>query len=114
MKIGPFVITRTRRTKSGLKIYPWQALTEDRVTPELRQVIAKVARSEAKSHLQWLTEHIEEDARAREFIRCELERAEHGSFAVDEQTMTMLYRVLDRIRQANERHAAIYGKGPAT
>lgn len=101
-----------RRTKSGLPIYPWQALTEDRITPELRQVIAKVARSEAKNHLQWLAEHIEDDLRAREFIRSELERAEHGSFAVDEETMTQLYRVLDRIRRANERHHANYGKGP--
>ncbi len=41
-----------RRTKAGLKIYPWQALTEDRVSPELRQIVAKVARSEVKSYLQ--------------------------------------------------------------
>lgn len=51
LKIGPFVISRTRRTKSGLRIYPWQALTEDRVSPELRQVVAKVARSECKNYL---------------------------------------------------------------
>ena len=54
MKIGPFVITRMRKTASGLRIYPWQALTEDRVTPELRQIVAKVARSEVKSHLEEL------------------------------------------------------------
>lgn len=52
MKIGPFIITRVRRTAGGLKIYPWQALTEDRVSPELRAIVAKVARSEAKSYLQ--------------------------------------------------------------
>ena len=52
MKIGPFVISRMRKTSSGLKVYPWQALTEDRVTPELRQIVAKVARSEVKSYLQ--------------------------------------------------------------
>lgn len=45
-----------RRNKAGLKIYPWQALTEDRVSPELRQIIAKVARSEAKSYFQRLLE----------------------------------------------------------
>ena len=62
MKIGPFVISRVRRTKSGMTIYPWQALTEDRVTPELRQVVAKVARSEVKSYLAQLREE-EADAR---------------------------------------------------
>lgn len=51
MKIGPFVITRVRRTAAGLEIYPWQALTEDRVSPELRQIVAKVARSECKNYL---------------------------------------------------------------
>ena len=52
VRIGSFTITRVRRTAAGLEIYPWQALTEDRVSPELRQIIAKVARSEAKSYLQ--------------------------------------------------------------
>jgi hypothetical protein len=52
VKIGRFVITRVRRTQAGLDIYPWQALTEDRVSPELRQVVAKVARSEVKNYLQ--------------------------------------------------------------
>lgn len=56
MKIGPFVITRVRRTAAGLDIYPWQALTEDRVSPELRQVVAKVARSEVKSFLEEMRE----------------------------------------------------------
>ena len=56
MKIGPFVITRVRKTAAGLEIYPWQALTEDRVSPELRQIVAKVARSELKSYLQELKE----------------------------------------------------------
>lgn len=56
MKIGPFVISRMRKTSSGLDIYPWQALTEDRVSPELRAVVAKVARSEAKSFLQEIRE----------------------------------------------------------
>ena len=51
MKIGPFVITRVRKTAAGLTIYPWQALTEDRVSPELRQIVAKVARSECKNYL---------------------------------------------------------------
>lgn len=45
------MITRVRRTAAGLEIYPWQALTEDRVSPELRQIVAKVARSECKSYL---------------------------------------------------------------
>lgn len=52
LKIGPFTITRVRKTAAGLEIYPWQALTEDRVSPELRQIVAKVARSEVKSYLQ--------------------------------------------------------------
>lgn len=56
MRIGPFHINRVRKTKAGLKIYPWQALTEDRVSPELRSVVAKVARSEVKSFLQELKE----------------------------------------------------------
>lgn len=56
MKIGPFDITRRRKTAAGLDIYPWQALTEDRVSPELRQVVAKVARSEVKSFLQEMRE----------------------------------------------------------
>lgn len=56
MKIGPFIINRVRRTKAGLKIYPWQALTEDRISPELRQIVAKVARSECKNYLSELKE----------------------------------------------------------
>ena len=56
MRIGPFVISRVRKNKAGLTIYPWQALTEDRVSPELRQIVAKVARSEAKNYLAWLRE----------------------------------------------------------
>lgn len=56
LKIGPFVISRVRRTAAGLEIYPWQALTEDRVSPELRQIVAKVARSEVKSFLQEMRE----------------------------------------------------------
>jgi hypothetical protein len=62
LKIGPFTITRVRKTSAGLRIYPWQALTEDRVSPELRQIVAKVARSEVKSYLQERQEA--EDARA--------------------------------------------------
>lgn len=60
MKIGPFTISRIRRTPAGLEIYPWQALTEDRVSPELRQIVAKVARSEAKSYLESLREEATE------------------------------------------------------
>jgi hypothetical protein len=56
LKIGPFTITRRRKTAAGLTIYPWQALTEDRVSPELRSVVAKVARSEVKSYLAELKE----------------------------------------------------------
>lgn len=56
MKIGRFVISRIRKTPAGLDIYPWQALTEDRVSPELRQIVAKVARSEVKSFLQEMQE----------------------------------------------------------
>ena len=52
MKIGPFIISRVRKTSSGQVIYPWQALTEDRVAPELRLIVAKVARSEVKNYLQ--------------------------------------------------------------
>lgn len=51
MRIGPFIINRVRKNAAGLKVYPWQAITEDRVSPELRQVIAKVARSEVKNYL---------------------------------------------------------------
>lgn len=58
MRIGPFIISRVRKTRSGLKIYPWQALTEDRVSPELRAIVAKVARSECKSYLQSLSEDV--------------------------------------------------------
>jgi hypothetical protein len=50
-----------RRTRSGLKIYPWQALTEDRVSPELRQIVAKVARSACKDYLQELQQQANED-----------------------------------------------------
>ena len=60
MRIGPIMINRVRRTKSGLRIYPWQALTEDRVSPELRQIVAKVARSECKSYLESLNEQSDE------------------------------------------------------
>lgn len=60
MKIGPFHITRVKKTPAGLKIYPWQALTEDRVSPELRQIVAKVARSEVKSYLQEQQERLAE------------------------------------------------------
>jgi hypothetical protein len=56
MRIGPIHINRTRRNAAGLKVYPWQALTEDRVTPELRQVVAKIARSEAKNYFDLLRE----------------------------------------------------------
>ena len=56
MKIGRFVISRIRKTPAGLDIYPWQALTEDRVSEELRAVVAKVARSECKNYLQQLRE----------------------------------------------------------
>lgn len=56
MKIGPFIISRVRKTAAGLDIYPWQALTEDRVAPELRAVVAKVARSEVKNFLEELKE----------------------------------------------------------
>lgn len=56
MKIGPFIISRVRKTAAGLDIYPWQALTEDRVSPELRAVVAKVARSEVKNFLEELKE----------------------------------------------------------
>lgn len=52
MRIGRFIVSRVRKTPAGLEIYGWQALTEDRVTPELRQIVAKVARSEVKSYLQ--------------------------------------------------------------
>jgi hypothetical protein len=45
-----------RKTPEGLTIYPWQALTEDRVSPELRQIVAKVARSEVKNFLQEMRE----------------------------------------------------------
>lgn len=56
MKIGPIAISRVRKTAAGLEIYPWQALTEDRVSPELRAIVAKVARSEVKSYLEELKE----------------------------------------------------------
>jgi hypothetical protein len=57
VRIGPITITRRRKTPAGLKIYPWEAITTERVTPELRQVIAKVARSEVKSYLQQRAEN---------------------------------------------------------
>lgn len=57
MRIGPFHINRVRKNKAGLKIYPWQALTEDRVNPELRLIVAKVARSEVKNFLEELKEN---------------------------------------------------------
>ncbi len=110
VKIGPFIISRIRKTKTGLIIYPWQALTEDRVSPELRQIVAKVARSEAKNHLAVLTERIQEDERAREFIKRELARSEAGTFAVDQDTLRQLHRVLDRLREAGLSHQALYGE----
>ena len=104
VKIGPFIITRVRRNKTGLKIYPWQALTEDRVEPELRQIIAKVARSEAKTHLAELAERSQEDDRTREFIRCELERYAAGYFPIDQATFVDLMRLLDRLRSLQYAH----------
>jgi len=56
MRIGPIHINLAKKNAAGLKVYPWQALTEDRVTPELRQVVAKIARSEAKNYLQALAD----------------------------------------------------------
>ncbi len=56
MKIGPFAISLARKNAAGLRVYPWEAITDDRVTPELRAVIAKVARSEVKSFLQEMQE----------------------------------------------------------
>jgi hypothetical protein len=113
LKIGPFSITRLRKTPAGLTIYPWQALTEDRVSPELRQIVAKVARSEAKSHLAVLTERLQEDERAREFIKRELARAEADTFPVDQDTLKALHRVLDRLCEASLNHEALYGKKSA-
>lgn len=74
MKIGPFHITRTRKTASGLIIYPWQALTEDRVAPELRQIVAKVARSEVKSFLQEVREADSEGGCPNQGTICQAER----------------------------------------
>lgn len=104
MKIGPFVISRVRKTAAGLDIYPWQALTEDRVSPELRQIVAKVARSEAKNHLQQLTERLQDEERLRDFARSELRRYEAGYFPLDQETMTALLRVLDLLRQQYHQH----------
>jgi hypothetical protein len=41
-----------RKNQSGHRQFPWEAITADRCSPELRAVVAKVARSEVKSYLQ--------------------------------------------------------------
>ena len=99
MRIGPFRINRVRKTKTGLKIYPWQALTEDRVSPELRQVVAKVARSEVKSYLEGLEERVREDDRLLAFVNMELDRMATRHFFLDADTFDKLLRLLDRLRE---------------
>jgi len=98
MKIGPFDITRRRKTAAGLDIYPWQALTEDRVSSELRQIIAKVARSEAKSYLDGMYERAETDNRLLEFIHLEMDRMARGHFVVDQTTLDKLVSLVDHLR----------------
>lgn len=56
VRIGPITVHRYRRNKAGLEIYPWQALTTDRLTPEVRQLVAKMARAECRSYLESLKE----------------------------------------------------------
>jgi superfamily I DNA and RNA helicase len=96
--MGPFIITRTKKTKTGLTIYPWQALTEDRVTPELRQIIAKVVRSEAKNYLQWLTEQAQEDRRLIDFITQEMDRQTRQHYVVDKATVDKAINLTDHLR----------------
>lgn len=52
MNLGPFTITRRRRGPNGSYQFPWQAITEDDLSPELRAAIARVARSVCKDYLQ--------------------------------------------------------------
>ena len=56
MRIGPITIHRYRRNAAGLEVYPWQALTTDRLTPEVRALVAKMARAECRSFLDELEE----------------------------------------------------------
>ena len=56
MRIGPITIPRYRRNAAGLEIYPWQALTTDRLTPEVRALVAKMARAECRSFLDEMKE----------------------------------------------------------
>ena len=48
MKIGPFVIYRQRTTANDQEIYPWHRLTEDRLAPEVKAIVAKMARAACK------------------------------------------------------------------
>jgi hypothetical protein len=48
VKIGPFVIYRQRTTANGLTIQPWHRLTEERLSPEVKAIVAKMARSACK------------------------------------------------------------------
>lgn len=103
MKIGPFIISRTKKTKTGLKIYPWQALTEDRVSTELRQIVAKVARSEAKTYLDGLTERTQTDRNLLRFIQSEMDRQSTQHYVVDRATLDSFIRLTDHLRSL-ERH----------
>jgi hypothetical protein len=93
-----------RKNQSGHRQFPWEAITADRCSPELRSVVAKVARSEAKSHLQALTEQLQEDERLRDFVRAELWRYGAGYFPLDNETYIELMRVLDRLRYLHHKH----------
>lgn len=52
MKLGPIVIYRQRKTANGLTIHPWHRVTEDRLAPEVREIVAKMARSVVKDLIE--------------------------------------------------------------
>lgn len=103
LKIGPFTITRLRKTPAGLTIYPWQALTEDRVSSELRQIVAKVARSELKNYLQWLMEEAQQDRSLVEFITQEMDRQTRQHYVIDKATLDKAIKLTDHLRDLEYR-----------
>lgn len=58
MRLGPITIHRHRKNPAGLEIYPWQALTTDRLTPEVKQIVSKMARSAARDHFDETRERL--------------------------------------------------------
>ena len=56
MRIGSIEITRLRRDSQGELLRPWQMVTVDQLSEESRQLIAKMARAEARSYFEQMKE----------------------------------------------------------